>query len=105
MKTSYVKHKVYIFCNQPCLLSYVTVINNCVNLTFSDYYLAVWIDEPSLYLFSKVDLTDLIKLEGDKELLCRHLFVNSNHSFLYDIELQKVVEELQVIPEDYLSLI
>ena len=104
MKISFIEYKIYLFYDQPCLLSYVTAIDNCVNSTFSDYYLAVWVEEPSLYLFSKVDLKDLVKLENDKDLLCRHLFVNSNHSFLYDIELQRIVEELQVIPEDYLPL-
>lgn len=96
MNISYTQHKIYLYFNQPCLLSYISNLNS--------YYLAVWIEEPSLYLFSKVDLKDLEALQNDKNLVCRHLFVNSKHSFLYDIELGEVVKELEVIPEEYLPL-
>lgn len=96
MSISYIEHKVYLYFDGPCLLSYVDTNNN--------YYLAVWIEEPSLYLFSKVSLKDLEILEDDKNLICRDLFVNSTHSFLYDIESKQIVKELQVIPEEYLPL-
>jgi hypothetical protein len=96
MKTSYIQHKVYLYFNGPCLLSYVDSNNN--------YYLAVWVEEPALYLFSKVDLKDLEVLQNDKNLICRHLFVNSSHSFLYDVESKQIVKELQTIPEEYLPV-
>lgn len=96
MKISYTQHKIYLYFDGPCLLSYIDTNNN--------YYLAVWIEEPSLYLFSKVDIKDLEALQNDKNLICRHLFVNSNHSFLYDVESKQIVKELQTIPEEYLPL-
>lgn len=96
MKINFEIHEIYLYYDQPCLLSYVYRLNN--------YYLAVWIEKPSLYLFSKVSLNDLQTLKKDKKLVCRYLFVNSKHSFLYDIESKKVVKELQVISEHYLPL-
>jgi hypothetical protein len=96
MSINFEVYEIYLYFNQPCLLSYVNKLNN--------YYLAVWIEEPSLYLFSKVNWNDLQTLKEDKKLLCRDLFVNSTHSFLYDVELKQIVKELQVIPEDYLPL-
>lgn len=91
-----VQYKIYLFYIQPCLLSYKYK---------ESFYLAVWVEEPSLYLVSKVLFKDLIKIENNKELRVRHLFVQSSYSFLYDVDKQKVVKTLSKIPEDYLPLI
>lgn len=96
MSTNFTEHKIYLYFDGPCLLSYIDNNNN--------YYLAVWIEEPSLYLFSKVHLKDLEALQNDKNLICRHLFIKSKHSFLYDIESEQVVKILNSIPEEYLPL-
>lgn len=96
MKINFKIHEIYLYHDQPCLLTYISNLN--------DYYLAVWIKEPTLYLFSKVSWNNLQTLKKDKRLLCRHLFVNSSHSFLYDVESKQIVKELSIIPEEYLPL-
>ena len=88
-------NKVYLYYQQPCLLSYKDNINI--------YYLAVWIEDPDLYLVSRVDYKDLLELENDKELKCRHLFINSKYSFLHRMN-STTIKRIYEIPEDYLPL-
>lgn len=92
------EHNVYIYYNQPCLLSYRDERGL--------YYIAVWVRDEDIYLISKISKEDLIKFEGSKMNKIKHLFINSKCSFLYNISTNIVIKRfLQNIPQDYLPLI
>ena len=92
------EHKVYIYYNQPCLLSY----KNEKGL----FYIAVWISEEDIYLISKISKEDLIKFEASKMNKIKHLFINSKCSFLYNIDTNIIIKKFsQDIPQNYLPLI